>query len=87
MRPLLTDQQQYPVHTTAKASAVTGPTSSAILNALSVAGDTITGNVSNQTAQDLRFIFPSGNLFYLDPIYDGVFGEGNVNRQPEANRR
>jgi len=85
MRPLLTDQASYPVHTTAKAGAVLGPAASTSLNSLSVFSDMLTGNVTRDTAQDLRFIFPTGNLFYLDPVMDGVFGEGrtvsNVNRQ------
>ena len=40
----------------------------------------VTFNVGSDTLQNVRFFFPTGNLFYLDPIYDGVFG-GNVNRQ------
>ncbi len=87
MRPFLTDQPSYPVHTGAKAGAVFGPSASASLNMTSILGDVLNGSVDAQTAKDLRFIFPTGNLPYLDPIYDGVFGEGNVNRQPEANRR
>ena len=87
MRPFLTDQPSYPVHTGAKAGAVFGPSASASLNMTSILGDVLNGTVDAQTAKDLRFIFPTGNLPYLDPIYDGVFGEGNVNRQPEANRR
>jgi len=85
MRPFLTDQPSFPVHSTAKAGAVFGPTASTSMNSLGVFSDMISGNVTQDTAQDLRFIFPTGNLFYLDPIYDGVFGEGgqpsNVNRQ------
>lgn len=87
MRSFLTDQPSYPVHTGAKASAVFGPSASASLNITSILGDLVNGTFDHSTARDLRFIFPTGNLPYLDPIYDGVFGEGNVNRQPEANRR
>ena len=85
MRPMLTDQPSYPVHPTAKASSVFGPAASTALNATSIMGDVVNGNVNNKTAEDLRFIFPTGNLFYLDPIYDGVFG-GNVNRQVDPNK-
>ena len=86
MRPLLTDMNPYPVHSNAKISSIFGPAASTILNANSVLGDVLRGDFTQQTANDLRFIFPAGNLFYLDPIMDGVFG-GNVNRQEEANRR
>ena len=82
MRPMLTDQPSYPVHPTAKMSSIFGPAASTTLNATSIMGDVVNGNVNNKTAEDLRFIFPTGSLFYLDPIYDGVFG-GNVNRQTE----
>jgi len=86
MRPLLTDQQSYPVYTAAKAGAVFGPSASAAINATNVLGDFATGNVDYRTGNDFRFIMPTGNLYYLDPIYDGVFGQGNVNRQENLNR-
>ena len=85
MRPFLTDQESYPVYAQAKAGAVVGPTGSALVNSLNVLGDVAGGNFDYQTASDLRFIFPTGSLFYMDPIYDGIFGDGNpptnVNRQ------
>jgi len=86
MRPFLTDQQSYPVYTAAKASAVFGPSASAAINATNVLGDFATGNVDYRTGNDFRFIMPTGNLPYLDPIYDGVFGTGNVNRQENMNK-
>jgi len=86
MRPFLTDQQSYPVYTAAKASAVFGPSASAAINATNVLGDFATGNVDYRTGNDFRFIMPTGNLPYLDPIYDGVFGAGNVNRQENMNK-
>lgn len=86
MRPFLTDQAQYPVYTAAKASAVFGPSASAAVNASSVLGDFVNGTVDYKTGNDFRFIMPTGNLPYLDPIYDGVFGQGNVNRQENMNK-
>jgi hypothetical protein len=85
MRPLLTEQQQYPVHAGAKVGSVFGPAGSTMLNASSVIGDVLNNNITDDTMRDMRFVFPSGNLFYLDPIYDGAFG-GNVNRQQTSNR-
>jgi hypothetical protein len=85
MRPLLTEQQQYPVHSGAKVGSVFGPAGSTMLNASSVIGDVLNNNITDDTMRDMRFVFPSGNLFYLDPIYDGAFG-GNVNRQQTSNR-
>ena len=80
MRPFLTDQPQYQLPMGAKAGAVAGPTGSNLFNMASVMGDVVNFNVGSDTLQNARFFFPTGNLFYLDPIYDGVFG-GNVNRQ------
>lgn len=87
IRPFMTDQPQYQLPMGAKAGAVAGPTASNLFNMADVMGDVVNFNVGSDTLQNARFFFPTGNLFYLDPIYDGVFGEGNVNRQPEANRR
>ena len=86
MRPFLTDQNSYPVHSNAKISSIFGPSASAMLNAGEVLGDVLGNEVDSQTSKNLRFIFPAGNLFYLDPVLDGVFGEGNVNRQANSNR-
>lgn len=85
MRPFLTEQQSYPVNARSKASAVLGPAASTTHNFFSVLGDIIKDEVDEQTLRDTRFLFPSGNTFYLDPVYDGVFG-GNVNRQLPDNR-
>lgn len=84
MRPILTDQAQYPVHATAKASATLGPSAAFTMNASSVIGDIMSGNITNQTKRDMRFMFPTGNLWWMDPVQDQVFGESNVsnvNRQ------
>lgn len=86
MRPFFTDQPQYQMPFGAKAGAVAGPTASNLINMADVASDVITFNADEKTLRNSRFFFPTGNLFYLDPIYDGVFGEGNVNRQQTGNR-
>jgi hypothetical protein len=86
MRPFFTDQPQYQMPFGAKAGAVAGPTASNLINMADVASDVITFNADEKTLRNSRFFFPTGNLFYLDPIYDGVFGEGNVNRQQTSNR-
>ena len=80
IRPFMTNQPQYQLPMGAKAGAVAGPTGSNLFNMANVMGDVVNFNVDSETMQNLRFFFPTGNLFYLDPIYDGVFG-GNVNRQ------
>jgi len=86
MRPFFTDQPQYQMPFGAKAGAVAGPTASNLINMADVASDVVTFNADEKTLRNSRFFFPTGNLFYLDPIYDGVFGEGNVNRQQTGNR-
>ena len=37
--------------------------------------DIVTFNADEQTLKDARFITPGSTLPYLDPIYDGVFGD------------
>lgn len=86
MRPFLTNQPQYQMPFGAKAGAVGGPTASNLVNMADVFSDVVTFNADEETLRNSRFFFPTGNLFYLDPIYDGVFGEGNVNRQTNGNR-
>lgn len=75
MRPFLTDQPSYNLPDAAKAGAVLGPAASQAMNLSSIMGDIVTFNADAQTMSDLRFSMPTGNLFYLDPIYDGVFGQ------------
>ncbi len=75
MRPFLTDQPSYVMPEGAKAGAVFGPAASNVMNVGSILGDVVTFNADSQTMSDLRFSMPTGNLFYLDPIYDGVFGQ------------
>jgi hypothetical protein len=75
MRPFLTDQPSYVMPEGAKAGAVFGPAASNVMNVGSILGDVITFNADAQTMSDLRFSMPTGNLFYLDPIYDGILGQ------------
>ena len=75
MRPFLTDQPQYTMPDTAKAGAVLGPSASNLMNISSIMGDVVTFNADQQTLKDARFVTPGSTLPYLDPIYDGVFGE------------
>ena len=81
MRPFFTNEPSYQMPFGAKAGAVAGPTASNIINMADVVSDVLTFNADGNTLEQSRFFFPTGNLFYLDPIYDGVFGQGNVNRQ------
>ena len=75
MRPFFTDQPQYNLPDTAKAGAVLGPTASNLMNISSVMGDVVTFNADKDTLKTGRFITPGSTLPYLDPIYDGVFGQ------------
>ncbi len=75
MRPFLTDQPSYNLPDAAKAGAVLGPAASQAMNLSSIMGDIVTFNADAQTMSDLRFSMPTGNLFYLDPIYDGILGQ------------
>lgn len=75
MRPFLTDQPQFALPETAKAGAVFGPGISNIMNATKVMGDVITFNADQSTADTARFLTPTGNIPYLDPLWDGLYGQ------------
>ena len=75
MRPAFTDQPQYKLPDTAKAGAVLGPSASNLMNISSVMGDVVTFNANQDTLDTARFVTPGSTLPYLDPIYDGVFGQ------------
>lgn len=75
MRPFFTDQPQYNLPDTAKAGAVLGPTASNLMNISSVMGDVVTFNADQDTLKTGRFVTPGSTLPYLDPIYDGIFGQ------------
>lgn len=75
MRPFLTDQPQFALPETAKAGAVFGPGISNIMNATKVMGDVVTFNADQSTADTARFLTPTGNIPYLDPLWDGLYGQ------------
>lgn len=75
MRPFLTDQPSFALPETAKAGAVFGPGISNIMNATKVMGDVVTFNADQSTADTARFLTPTGNIPYLDPLWDGLYGQ------------
>lgn len=87
MRPTFTNQASYPLHSGAKAGALLGPSANLVQNAGNVVGDLFSGNVDQGTATSLRFMFPTGNIPYLDPIYDGFFDYNAYNLSPNVNRQ
>lgn len=87
IRPAFTNQPSYPVHHGAKANALLGPSASLALNAGNLAGDVLSGNVDQKTFTSGRFLFPTGNIPYLDPIYDGLFDYNNYSIQSNVNRQ
>jgi len=80
LRPLF-GQEPYTSGTASIANATLGPTGSFAVNASSVLGDVVSGNIDEGTAKAGRFITPAGNHPALDPLLDDIFGQGNVNRQ------
>lgn len=74
-RPFFTDQGPMPVPAGAKLGAIFGPGASNISTASGIASDILRNDFNQRSADSLRFITPGGNLPYLDPIYDGVFGQ------------
>ena len=73
--PFLTDRPEYNLPFGAKAGAIAGPTASNLTNAGSIFSDLVTLSANKDTLESARFITPSGNLFYLDPIMDGIFSK------------
>ena len=59
----------------AKLSAIGGPGVANFLTASSVASDVLTFNANQKTLNDLKFITPGATLPYLDPIFDGIYGQ------------
>ena len=71
LRPMMGKKEGYlPIG--AKLGAIFGPTASNITTAGSVATDVLTGEADDKTLRSARFILPTGNLPYLDPIWDEI---------------
>jgi len=75
IRPFIGGTNAFDVNPTGVASQVAGPGVGNILTASSIFGDIITGSADQGTLNSLRYITPGTTLPYLDPIYDGVFGQ------------
>jgi len=86
VRPLFGDDP-FPSSTASVANSTLGPSGSFAVNAGSVIGDVLSGNVDEGTAKSARFMTPAGNHPMLDPILDELYGQGNVNRQDTIDRR
>ena len=71
MRPLMGKKQGY-LPFGAKMGALFGPGASNITTASGVATDILTGEADEKTLRSARFITPTGNLPYLDPIWDEI---------------
>jgi hypothetical protein len=71
LRPMMGKKEGY-LPTGAKLGAIFGPTASNITTAGSVATDVLTGEADDKTLRSARFILPTGNLPYLDPIWDEI---------------
>ena len=71
LRPMMGKKQGY-LPTGAKLGAIFGPAASNITTAGGVATDVITGEADDRTLRSARFILPTGNLPYLDPIWDEI---------------
>ena len=71
VRPMMGKKQGY-LPFGAKMGAIFGPAASNITTASGVATDVITGEADDKTLRSARFITPTGNLPYLDPIWDEI---------------
>lgn len=71
LRPMMGKSQGY-LPFGAKAGAIFGPVASNITTAGSVATDILSGEADDNTLRSARFITPTGNLPYLDPIWDKI---------------
>ena len=73
MRNMFGSATEKPIPSGAKFGAIFGPAASNLSTAGSVASDIIRMEADNNTAKSARFITPGGNLFWADPIMDGIF--------------
>jgi hypothetical protein len=71
LRPMMGRNESY-LPFGAKMGAIFGPAASNISTAGGVATDILTGEADDSTLRSLRFITPTGNLPYLDPIWDNI---------------
>jgi len=71
LRPAMGKSQGY-LPFGAKVGAIFGPTASNITTASGVATDILSGEADESTLRSARFITPTGNLPYLDPIWDKI---------------
>ena len=71
LRPMMGRNESY-LPFGAKMGALFGPAASNVSTAGGVATDILTGEADDSTLRSLRFITPTGNLPYLDPIWDNI---------------
>tara|TARA_R110000782_G_scaffold81734_3_gene161276 strand:+ start:3562 stop:6669 length:3108 start_codon:yes stop_codon:yes gene_type:complete len=71
LRPMMGKKQNY-IPFGAKIGSIFGPVASNLSTAGSVATDILTGEADDSTLRSARFITPTGNLPYLDPIWDEI---------------
>ena len=71
LRPMMGKKESY-LPFGAKMGAIFGPAASNTITAGGVATDILTGEADDSTLRSLRFITPTGNLPYLDPIWDNI---------------
>ena len=71
LRPMMGKSQGY-LPFGAKVGAIFGPAASNITTASGVGADILSGEFDDNTLRSARFITPTGNLPYLDPIWDNI---------------
>ena len=71
LRPLMGKKQNY-MPLGSKIGSIFGPVGSNLTTAGGVFTDLITGEADEKTLRSARFITPTGNLPYLDPIWDEI---------------
>ncbi len=75
LRPFVGAGQPYRPGVSSTLATVAGPSIANMSNAAQIFGDIVTGNANQATLNKARYITPGATLPYLDPIYDGVFGQ------------
>jgi len=73
MRPFLGSDTEKPLPFSAKASALVGPAGGNLANLGSIGADIATLSADSKTLESARFVSPGGNLFWADPVLDGIF--------------
>ena len=75
LRSVFGDERHTKLPFSQKVGAFAGPAANNLGTLGGFATDVLSGDVDERSLKSLRFVQPGGNLPYLDPIFDGIYGQ------------